>query len=81
MGDRLGLAVLTGEVTADERVWALDLVRHRLADVVQQRGAPRRLGARAELGGHHRRQARDLDRVREDVLAVAGAELAGGRAA
>ena len=33
------------------------------------------LAAGAELVGHHRRQVRALDRVREHVLAVAGAEL------
>ena len=72
--DRLGLAVAAGEVAADERVRALDLVRDRLADVVQQRGAARGLRARAELVGHHRGEVRALDRVREHVLPVAGAE-------
>src|SRR3954452_7572333 len=41
--DGLGLAVATGELAADERVRALDLVRDRLADVVQERGATRGL--------------------------------------
>src|SRR4051794_29807610 len=44
VGHRLGLAVLAGEVAADERVRALDLVRDGLADVVQERGPPRGLG-------------------------------------
>jgi hypothetical protein len=39
VGDGLGLAVAAREVAADERVRALDLVRDRLADVVQERGA------------------------------------------
>src|SRR3954454_2688706 len=37
VGDRLRLAVAAGQVAADERVRALDLVRDRLADVVQKR--------------------------------------------
>ena len=50
---------------------ALDLVRHRLADVVHQRGAAGGLRAGAELGGEQGRQVRALDRVRQHVLAVA----------
>src|SRR5438105_9486126 len=50
-------------------------MRHGLADVVQQRGPAGSLGTRAELVGHHCREPRDLDRVGEDVLAVARAEL------
>ena len=49
--------------------------RHGLADVVQQRGAARRLERRAELGGHDRRDVRALERVAQDVLAVARAVL------
>src|SRR5215211_8346223 len=75
MRDGLGLAVATREVAADERVRALDLVRDRLADVVQQGRAARGLGGGAELVGHHRRQVSALDRVGEHVLAVAGAVL------
>ena len=41
------LAVPAREVAADERVRALDLVRDRLADVVQQRRAAGGLGADA----------------------------------
>src|SRR3954447_14235703 len=73
--DGLGLAVSPRQVAADERVRALDLVADGLADVVQQRrpaGGPRR---RAELVGHHRGEVGALDRVREDVLAVARAVL------
>src|SRR3954469_16569565 len=54
---------------------ALDLVRHRLAEVVQQRGALRRLHARLQLGGHDPDEVDDLERVLQDVLAVARAEL------
>ena len=50
---------------------ALDLVRHRLADVVQERGALRRLDAGAELAGHDPGEVHDLERVLEHVLAVA----------
>ena len=73
--DGLGLAVPAGQVAADERVRALDLVRDGLADVVQQRGAARGLGLAPSSVGHHRRQVRALDRVREHVLAVARAVL------
>ncbi len=50
---------------------ALDLVRHRLADVVQERGALRGLDARAELAGHDPGEVHDLERVLQHVLAVA----------
>ena len=56
-----------------ERVRALDLVRHRLADVVQERRALRRLDSGAELRGHHAAEVDDLERVLEHVLAVARA--------
>ena len=49
----------------------LDLVGHRLAEVVEQRGALRRLRAGAELGGHDAGEMDDLERVLEDVLPVA----------
>ena len=52
---------------------ALDLVRHRLAEVVQERRALRRLHARAELARHDPREVDDLERVLEHVLAVARA--------
>ena len=41
--DGVRLAVLARHLRADHGVRALDLVRQRLADVVQQRGAARRL--------------------------------------
>src|SRR3954462_3098043 len=37
VGDGFGFAVATGELAADEGVRAFDLVRDRLADVVQER--------------------------------------------
>ncbi len=50
-----------------------DLVGHRLAEVVQQRGPPGGLLTGSQLGGHDRGQMRALDRVLEHVLAVRGA--------
>jgi hypothetical protein len=41
--DVLGLAVALRLLRRDDGVRALDLVRHRLAEVVQERGALRRL--------------------------------------
>ena len=73
MDDALRLAVAARELRRDERVRALDLVRHRLADVVQHRRALRRLDAGAELGGHDAGEVDDLERVLEDVLPVARA--------
>ena len=73
VGDRLRLAAAAGDLAADERVRALDLVGDRLADVVQERGPARGLHRGAELLGHQRREVRALDQVVEHVLAVAGA--------
>src|SRR5579875_1238928 len=72
--NRLRLPIPARELAAHERVWTLDLMRDRLADVVQKRGAARGLGTRAQLLGHQRSQPRDLHRVRQHVLTVAGAE-------
>ena len=47
--DALRLTVAPGELRRDGRVGALDLVGHRLADVVQERGAPGGLDGRTEL--------------------------------
>src|SRR3954453_6336729 len=71
---RLGLAVPARELAADQGMRALDLMRHRLADVVQERRSARGLGAGAELLGHHRSEVGALDRVGEHVLPVRGAE-------
>ena len=51
----------------------VDLVAHRLADVVEERRPLRRLHARLELRGHDPAQVDDLERVLEDVLPVARA--------
>ena len=72
--DALRLAVASRELRGDERVRALDLVRHRLAHVVEHRRALRGLDARLELGRHDPGEVHDLERVLEDVLAVAGPE-------
>ena len=69
----LVLAVSLRELGRDDRVRALDLVRHRLADVVQQRGPLGGLHARPELARHDSGQVHDLERVLEDVLSVARA--------
>src|SRR3989442_11283117 len=50
-----------------------DLVCHRLAEDVQQGGTLRHLHASADLRRHDARKVDDLERVLEDVLAVAGA--------
>ena len=50
---------------------ALDLVGHRLPDVVQQRRPLRRLHARAELARHDPGEVHDFERVPEHVLPVA----------
>ena len=52
---------------------AVDLVADGLADVVEQRGALRRLHAGLELGGHDPAEVDDLEGVLEDVLPVARA--------
>src|SRR4029450_11453383 len=59
----------------EDRVRTLHLVRHRLADVVEQRPA---LGDRRvdpELGRDRRGDVRRLDEMLEDVLTVRGPEL------
>ena len=51
----------------------LHLVVDGLADIVQQACALGGVNIRAQLGGHHARKVRDLDRVLQNVLAVARA--------
>ena len=72
---RLALAVLAQEVEAELEVRALQVAIDRLADVVQERGARGDVAVEAELLGHDAGEERDLARVVQDVLAVAGAEL------
>jgi hypothetical protein len=73
--DGFRLAVAAGEVGADLSVRTLDLVGHRLADVVKQRGPARGVDRSPELGGDHAGEVRALDQMVEHVLPVAGTEL------
>src|SRR4051794_9372445 len=73
MRDGLALVVAARQLAADERVRALDLVRDRLADVMEQGGARGGPRVAAELGRQHRPEVRALDRVGKHVLAVARA--------
>ena len=75
MQDRLRLAVLAQEVETELEVRALEVAVDGLADVVQEGGPGRDVGVEAELLGHDPGQERDLFRVVQHVLAVAGAEL------
>ena len=70
-----------GDRGADLRVGALDLVAHRLADVVQQRGAPRRLDRRAELAGDQRRRGSRTRRGGRGRSGRSSCGTAAGRAA
>ena len=79
MAGASSLAVAAGEVGADDRVRALDLVVDGLAEVVQEAGA---LGGRlveAKLGGHDAAEGGHLDGVREHVLAEGGAVAQGAQ--
>jgi len=69
--DALRLAVLLGELLRDLGVRAVHLMVDRLADVVEEAGAPGDLDVRAELGRHDAGEVGHLDRVVEDVLTVA----------
>src|SRR5690606_31958710 len=69
------LFVFLAEFHAHDSVRLLDLFLDDLADVVQQPGAACLGGIKAQLGGHERADARRLDGVGEQVLAVAGAVL------
>ena len=73
--DGLGLPAPPGDSGADLRVRALDLMRDRLADVVEQRAPARGRDRRAELARHEPGELGALDEVVEHVLAVARAEL------
>ena len=69
--DLHGQVVALRDLGADGRVGALDLVVHRLADVVQQAAHLGDLDVRADLGRDDRGQSARLDHVLEHVLAVA----------
>src|SRR4051794_34516429 len=62
VSDGLGFLVLARELAPDESVWPLDLVGHRLADVMQQCGAGGGALAGSELGREHAGEVRALDR-------------------
>ena len=64
------LAQPARDLGADDGVAALDLVRHRLADVVQERTALRHRGVQPDLGGQGAGDVGRFDQVPQDVLAV-----------
>src|SRR5271166_2575279 len=70
--DVLRLAVPAGDLRADQRVAALDLVGERLADVVQHRAALEQRRVDPQFAGHHAGDVRGLDQVPEHVLPVGG---------
>src|SRR5947209_6680692 len=70
MYDVLVLAVLAGDLRADDGVAALDLVGERLADVVQHGASLHQHRVEPELARHHPGDVRRLDQMLEDVLAV-----------
>src|SRR5262249_2237978 len=71
----LRLTPAAGDPGANLRVRAFDLVRHSLADVVQQRAAAGGRDGRAELTRDEPGELSALDQVIEHVLTVARAEL------
>ena len=71
--DILRLAVPAGDLRADQRVAALNLMGERLADVVQHRAALEQRWVDSQLAGHHAGDVRGLDQVPEHVLAIGGA--------
>src|ERR1035437_2898246 len=78
-GDRVydlrRLAVFAGDLAADQRVRAFDLVSQRLADIVQQGSATSLLFVQPQLGGHRAADERGFDRMHQHVLRVAVAIL------
>ena len=73
--DLFALVVPPGQVGADLRVPALDLVVDGLADVVQEARPPGQLAVQAQFLGQHAGEVGDLDGVLQDALAVTGAVL------
>src|SRR5580658_4297464 len=73
--DDRSLAVALDELGADARVAPLQLARHRLADVVEEAGALRKVGVEPDLARDQRGQEGRLDRVVEHVLVVGEAVL------
>jgi hypothetical protein len=75
MDDRLGSAQPPSNIGSNQRVRALDLVVHRLADVVKQRRSLGDADISAQLGSHMGRQQSAFKRVLQDILAEARAIL------
>src|SRR5438445_7391435 len=73
--DRLPFAVLAEEVEPQLQVRPLQIAIDGLADVVQKRRARGDVAVEADFLGHDAREKRDLARVVQHVLPVAGAEL------
>ncbi len=55
------LTVLARQLGADDRVRPFDLMVHGLADIVQQRGAPRLFFIQTQLGRHRAANKRRFD--------------------
>ena len=68
-----GFLILFRQFDADSDMRTLDLVGHRLADVMQQAGPAGKGGVGADLGSDHPRNISDLGRMNQDILPVAGA--------
>ena len=72
----LGLLLqTTSDLGADDRVRALDLVRHGLTDIVQERTTPGELNVGTQLGGDDAGNVGRFDDVLEHVLPVRGSVL------
>ena len=71
------LAVSAGELSADNRVRALDLMVNGLAKVVEKAGALSGSLVKTELGSHNPAKSGNLDRVGKDVLTERGAVTKG----
>ena len=68
-------AILARDLAADQRMRSFDLMRQRLADIVQQRSAARLLFVESQLGRHRAADERSFDRMHQHILRVAVAEL------
>jgi hypothetical protein len=71
-GDLVLLMETPGKVHPDGGVRTLDVVIHRLADIVKQTRPPRQGFIQSEFRGHHPRQAGDFNGVLEHALPEAG---------
>ena len=73
MDDSFALFILLADINADGDMAALDLVVDSLADIVQEACTLCGVYINAQLCGNKAGNVRDLDRVLQDVLTVAGA--------